>query len=225
MAKNESTGIPNSNVKWIVIGIVVLVILFLFKKEIGSLIDRTESVSVTADGLILKTQTVTTVLGEIIVSGPPTVDTAGITATTKPNFAIEGGFKINWKPELWSNNKKLAQLNDAELFLLYSVPDGYQPSIAIKSYGGFSNAKAFLDSVTYPDRQVSKVEFGPAGETGIRTSEGESNGITFNYIERVLFNAETGLVYVATAERPTAEVGNTELWESTRKVLNSFRPS
>lgn len=222
MAENESSNSSN-NVKWIVIGIIALVVLFLFKKEIGGLIERTESVSVTAEGLTLKTQTINTALGETIVSGPPTVETAGITDEAEPNFAIPGGFKINWKPELWSNNEELAQLNDAELFLLFSIPDGFQPSIAIRSFEGFTSAKTFLENVSYPNRQISKVEFGPSGETGIRTSTGKANGSKFHYIERVLFNQQTGLVYVATAERPVAEIGNAELWESTRKVLNSFR--
>lgn len=222
MAENESSNSSN-NVKWIVIGIIALAVLFMFKKEIGGLIDRTESVSVTAEGLTLKTQTINTVLGETIVSGPPTVETAGITAEAEPNFAIPGGFKINWKPELWNNNEELAELNDAELFLLFAIPDGFQPSIAIKSFKGFTNAKTFLESVSYPNRQISKVEFGPSGETGIRTSIGEENGSKFHYIERVLFSQVTGLIYVATAERPVAEIGNAELWESTRKVLNSFR--
>lgn len=222
MAENESNNSSN-NMKWIVIGIITLVVLFLFKKEIGGLIDRTESVSVTAEGLTLKTQTINTVLGETIVSGPPTVETAGITAEAEPNFAIQGGFKINWKPELWNNNEELAELNDAELFLLFAIPDGFQPSIAIKSFKGFTSAKTFLESVSYPNRQISKVEFGPSGETGIRTSIGEENGSKFHYIERVLFSQATGLIYVATAERPVAEIGNAELWESTRKVLNSFR--
>ncbi len=229
MAGNEPNDVAknaaNNNVKWIVIGVIVLVILFLFKKEIGGLIDRTESVSVSADGLTLTTKTVETALGETIVSGPPTIETAGITEDATPNFSIDGGFKINWKPELWGNNEELAALNDAELFLLFSIPDGYQPSISIKSYQGFESAEAFLNSVSYPDRQVSKVEFGPSGETGIRTSTVETDGTRFHVIERVLFNPETSMVFVATAERPDTEIGDAELWESTRKVLNSFRPS
>lgn len=223
MAENESNNSSSNNVKWIVIGVITLVVLFMFKKEIGGLIDRTESVSVTADGVTITTQTVKTVLGETIVSGPPTIETAGITAETEPNFAIQGGFKINWKPELWSKNDELAQLNDAELFLLFSIPDGFQPSIAIQSFEGYENAKAFLEKFSYPNRMISKVEFGPSNQTGIRTSTGESEGNEFHYIERVLFNQKTGLIYVATAERPVAETGNSELWESTRKVLNSFR--
>lgn len=223
MAENESNNSSSNNVKWIVIGVITLVVLFMFKKEIGGLIDRTESVSVTADGVTITTQTVKTVLGETIVSGPPTIETAGITAEAEPNFAIQDGFKINWKPELWSNNEEFAQLNDAELYLLFSIPDGFQPSIAIQSFEGFSSAETFLDNVTYPNRQVSKVEYGPSGEMGIRTSVGELNGSKFYFIERVLFNQKTGIVYVATAERPVSEIGNDELWESTRKVLNSFR--
>jgi hypothetical protein len=223
MPDNEPNTSSNNNVKWIVIGVVAIVILFLFKNQIAALIDRTESVSVTADGLVLKTRTINTVLGETIVSGPPTLETAGVTAEAKPSFTLDDGFKINWKPELWSANQKLAEDNGAELFLLFSIPDGFQPSISVTSHNGFTSAKSFLESVSYPDRQVSEVEFDPSGATGIRTSIGEFDGSTFHYIERVLFNSKTGMVYVATAERPAAEAGNPELWESARKVLNSFR--
>jgi hypothetical protein len=223
MPEEEPNTSSNNNVKWIVIGAIAIVILFLFKDQIGALIDRTESVSISNDGLVLKTRTIDTALGETIVSGPPTIETAGVTAEAASSFTSDDGFKINWKPELWSANQQLAKENDAALFLLFSIPDGFQPSISVESHEGFSSAKSYLESVSYPKRQVSQVEFGPSGETGVRTSIGEFAGSTFYYIERVLFNSNTGLVYVATAKRPVKEEGNAELWDSTRKVLNSFR--
>lgn len=223
MADKESNRGSNSNVKWIVIGIVSVVALVLFKTEIAGLIDRTETVSVTAEGVILKTRTAETVLGETIVSGPPTIETAGITADAESNFKESDSFKINWNPDLWSNNQELASLNEAELLLLFSSTDGFKPSISVQSHAGYPSAKAFLDSLKLPDRKVAKIEYDAAKDTGIRTSVGEVAGQRLYFIERVLFNPQDGLVYVATTERPVADKSNEALWESTRKVLNSFR--
>lgn len=222
-SEKEQNASPNNNVKWIVIGVVSLVILFLFKDEIGGLIERTASVSVSSSGLTIKTHTVETVLGETIVSGPPTIETAGITADTQPNFSLENGFMINWKEELWSKSVELAQRNNAELFLQFSIPEGFQPSIKIESFKGYDSVESFLANVSYPDRTDVKVELSPSGDTGLRTSTGEFGGNTFFYVERVIFNPQSQTVYVATAERPAAEAGNADLWNSTRKVLNSFR--
>ncbi len=224
MSSEKETSISSgNNVKWIVIGVVSIVVLFLFKDEIGGLIERTESVSVSSEGLTLTTRTVDTVLGETIVSGPPTLETAGITAETQPNFKLDNGFMINWKEELWSKNDELAQLNNAELFLQFSIPEGFQPSIKIDSHQGFDSVESFLARISYPDRTDVKVELSPSGDSGVRTSTGEFNGVKFYFVERVIYNPSSGRVYVATAERPATEAGNEELWNSTRKVLNSFR--
>jgi len=209
--------------KWISVTIIVLVVLFLFKGEIAKLIDRTHSVSLNADGFSLTTQTVTTPLGKTIISGPPTLETAGITAETEPTFAVEDGFKINWNPELWTNNEKLKAANDVILFLLYSVPDGYQPSISIASYSGYTSAESFMDSVSHLGRTVIKEELGASDATAIRTSTAELGGTKVNFIERIIYNEKNGLVYVASTSRPEQELGNEKLWNSTRKVLNSFR--
>lgn len=219
----QQKNFTTNNVKWIVIGVISVLALFLFKDELSRLIDRTESVAVSGSGIEITTSTINTVLGETIVSGPPTLQTAGITPDTPPSFQLSRGFMINWNAELWSNNESLAQQNKAELYLLYSIPEGFQPNIMIDSHQGYTSVQAFLDNMYYPDREVTEELISPNGDTGVRVSIGEFSGEKFHYVERIIYNPNSGAIYVAIAERPDSQVGNAALWESTRKVLNSFR--
>lgn len=95
----RSAGIQT---KWIVIGVIGVVALFLFKAEIGRLIDRTSSVSITSEGIDVKT--VETALGKTVVSAEP-VKAADVTATgivdTKyvsqaDKFEISWPDNVNW---------------------------------------------------------------------------------------------------------------------------------
>jgi hypothetical protein len=158
MAAEQAQSRNGSNTKWIVVGVLGIVILLLFRNQIGDLIGR-------ADKVEFQTPLGTLIVNDEVVeasSSQPTI--AGNTYTDPAN-----GFQISW-PEGWTGDTQSGRLAIARQL-------GVEPSrLPIVIYKGFTPSGSNVNVVLEPlAQEISATEY-------LRISQGELQrqlGVTF----------------------------------------------
>lgn len=225
---SENSGFTPAHLRWVVIGILGLAFMFIFKGELANMIKGVEKVSIGPEGIALETRTVETPLGKTIVSGPPTLETAGITQQTSPNYQSPKGYLINWPQDgSWSSHPEFAKALNLDLAIAYNQSWGnFVPNVnvtieptntsSIQQWMDDSNPLFSTLGMTVTDVQVDE-----ASGSGVRVLSGYFYDVETNMIQRIILH--DGTAYIATATRPTSLNADPELWKDLNDILNSFR--
>jgi len=130
---DRDEGVRNAmnekSVKWIVVGVIALVVIFVFRDEIGKLIERAQEVSVSSEGVKLVAtpigQTKVTVesVSEKIYAGTPKVDD-NVYVDRQHKFVISWPQNSGWIP-----HHKMTESDWARLGIVRDP--SYQPAFAV----------------------------------------------------------------------------------------------
>lgn len=228
MSDDTKNTFSPAHLRWIIIGILGIAFMFLFKDDISHILKGVEKVSINEGGITIETRTVDTPLGKTIVSGPPTLETAGITAQTAPSYSSAQGYQINWPQDgSWSSRPDMANNYNLDLAIAYNnswgnfVPNVNvtiepSPTSSIQEWIDMSNP--MFESLGF---EVSDVVLDEASSSGVRVIHGNFFGTDTNQIQRIILS--NGRAYIATATRPTSLVADEALWRDLNNILNSFR--
>lgn len=94
-SKTKTRRIDAAAVKWIVGGAVLIAFMFLFRPELGRLLDRTSDVSISAKGVEIKTVDTPMGKAEVSVTPTPAAQTIpGISGNAYTNAQFK--FRITW---------------------------------------------------------------------------------------------------------------------------------
>ena len=226
---NNSTFSP-AHLRWLVIGVLGIVFMVIFKDDVSHILKGVEKVSIGSDGITIETKTVETPLGKTIVSGPPTLETAGITQNTAASYASPQGYSINWPQDgSWSSRPDMASSYNLDLAIAYNRSWGNfipnvnvtiepSPTPSIEEWVEMSNP--LFESLGFT---VTDVQFDAASNSGVRVINGNFFGTDTHQIQRIILS--NGQAYIATATRPTNLVADEALWRDLNNILNSFRVS
>jgi hypothetical protein len=227
MSESKS-GFSSAHLKWIIVGVLGITFMFLFRGELSEMLNKAEKVTIGPEGVSIQTKTIQTPLGETIVSGPPTMETAGIQPGTAPDFQSPRGYAINWPQDgSWSSHPDLATAMNVELVIGYNRSWGdYVPNVnvtienagtpSIREWLTMSNPKIELYGFSVISSEVDE-----SNNAGVRVVKGFMFGYEANMIQRIIINQ--GLAYVATATRPVSLNADPQLWQDLNDILNSFR--
>ncbi|MHC5066541.1 MAG: hypothetical protein ACYTG5_21505 [Planctomycetota bacterium] len=221
-------GLTAKHLRWIVVGVLGIAFMILFREELSDLIKGAEKVEIGPDGISITTRTTTTPLGETIVSGPPTRDTAGIRPQTPPSYRSPKGFAINWPQDgSWTSHPQFARMIGTEIAIAYNrtwgsfVPNvnvTIEPSLglSIKEWLTVSNSKLQMHGFSLESCEVDE-----RANSAVRIVRGGYSGMTADLIQRVILHE--GRAYIATAARPLQVAADPQLWRDLNQILNSFR--
>ena len=229
-----------AHIKWIVLGIVALAFMVLFNKELGRLLDRTSDLSITPDGIRIKT--VDTPLGQANVSAT-TVKQSETSAS-----GIEGNrytsrqykFQLSWPDAAqWSASEDMGQSLAKQLGLppTVSVPiivlhkeavANFRPNVnVVVERVGEMQIQAYVDASTLNYArmgwQVLSTTVDAATNAGFIVLLGKSPGGGNIYqVQRIVIAHGNG--YVVTASQlPPDNLISARLREDLLAILNSFR--
>ncbi len=224
---SPKTGFSSAHLKWIVIGVVGIVFMFIFKDDLSNMLKDADELKIGTAGIKI-TRTTQTPLGNVIVSGPPTPETAGITPESLPNHQSASGYLINWPQDgSWSSHPSFAQTIGADLTIAYNNSWGdYVPNVNVTIE--LSNTTSIRQWMESSNAQLASIGFTTthvaidnAERSGVRVVRGGFFGLEADAIQRIILNQ--GRAYIVTATRPVTLNTDPKLWQDLSEILNSFR--
>jgi hypothetical protein len=228
MSDDNKNNFSPAHLRWIIIGVLGIAFMVIFKDDVSHILKGVEKVSIKSDGITIETRTVDTPLGKTIVSGPPTIETAGITEQTAASYSSPQGYLINWPQDgSWSSRPDMASNYNLDLAIAYNNSLGdfipnvnvtieQSPTQSIQEWIDMSNP--LFESLGFT---VTDVQIDEASSSGVRVINGNFFGTDTNQIQRIIL--KDGIAYIATATRPTNLVADEALWRDLNNILNSFR--
>jgi len=234
-SKNDWAGI----VKWLVIGLVTITALFLFKGEIGGVLERAENIEISSSGLKIKTTQ--TLLGQVEVSGvklkASNVIGTGIQGNSyvSPvhNFQIAWSGNGNWSASDTEGRLLMQQLGlpasvDIPLVIrMNEMVGNFYPNVnvAVESIGGISaNDYINLSAQTLQAQgwQILTKEVDDSTQGGFISFYNTSNNAKLYQFQRVVI--DSGKAFIITASQlPLDDYTSQQLREELLFILNSFR--
>jgi hypothetical protein len=239
MATEQKSADYTGVTKWVVIGVVVIVALFVLKKPLEGFIHRTGEVEVTGNGVKIKTTQ--TAIGELKVSTEKvTQQEASKIASELPGVknTVNSNFSLTWPAETWMRS-------DEEIPNYEAIITQYKPGASILLYcrqkklnslGGannlfvmslpFDNRYSFSDQVKADiavnqqmyNAQYTTVEIDPETKGATLIYTYELNGIQLYQITRYAY--KDGKIYGVLATTFADDVqGQAEV----NQIVNSFR--
>lgn len=225
---DKNSGFSPAHLRWVVIGVLGITFMVIFKDEVSHMLKGVEKVSIGADGITIETRTVQTPLGKTIISGPPTVETAGITQQTAASFQSPQGYSLNWPQDgSWSSKPDLARSLNLDLAIAYNRSWGdfipnvnvtIEPSATMSIQQWIDNSNPLFEALGF---SVADVHVDTASRSGVRVIRGYFYGMETDTIQRIILG--NGRAYIATATRPTSLIADETLWRDMNNILNSFR--
>ena len=220
--------ISPEHLKWIVIGILGLTSILVFKNELSSLITNSNEFVVGPEGVRIATETVETPIGETIIAGPPTPETAGINPQSLPNYSSSKGYLINWPQDgSWVEYPDFAQFIGADFVIAYRRIQGNNfpnVNVMVDTLHGMS-FREYVESATNTMSnfgfEVRNVEVDDVNNSAVITLYGNFLGLESDAVQRIIF--DSGYVYIASAIRPVEFRDDQILSQNLIEILNSFR--
>lgn len=228
--------------KWGVIGAVAIVFMFLFQDEIKKLLSNTEEVSITTEGVKLKVKTVSTPLGETVLSDkaapiasvPPATAVApgSVSAPSQPTLTHftdpTYGYSLAWPANgSWIKDDALASQFGMALFIRFHQSfENFTPNVnvTIEQPGDVPIGQFMRLAVPLLTRmgwQVVDVKMDEAANVGVRVLRNPNIPGGLFQIQRVIL--KNGLAYVATASKIETDSGAfPEMYQHMGEILNSF---
>ena len=226
--------------KWGIIGIIAITFMFLFQDEVKKLLSSTEELSISSEGVKLKVRTVSTPLGETVLSAhaaapvedddrsiTPDAGTAprqGFTRYTDPTY----GYSLAWPAGgKWIKDDFTAAQIGVALFIRFHQSFGnFTPNVnvTIENTGTITVSqwmRAAAPMLEQMGWQVVDVQMDEAVNAGVRVMKNPSFPGGLFQIQRVIL--KDGLAYVATASKLEADSGAfPEMYQRMGEILNSF---
>lgn len=227
--------LSDSSVKWIVIGIIVLIFIFLFHSKIGHFLDRVSGVKLTDKGVEITTHH--TPVGEILVSnttvGRLDVPDAGLRDNSY--VSTQYGFVLSW-PKGWRPSERMehaarrltSNLRSIDIPLVISKKFGrYTPNVIVSVQSGVR-----ITIAEYIERNMRDVErrgsiihsfrIDNITEGGLVVSSTEMMGHSLYNIQRYAIADGIGYILTASSVPPTNRLSD-DLKQELLAILNSFR--
>lgn len=234
--------------KWGIIGVIAITFMFLFQDEVKKLLIDTEELSITTEGVKLKVKTVSTPLGETVLSAhaaasagdggmstvpengaesAPSAGTAarpGFTRYTDPNY----GYSIAWPAGGdWIKDDFTAAQIGVALFIRFHQSFGnFTPNVnvTIEETGNISIGHWMQAAVPLLEQmgwQVVNVQMDESINAGVRVMKNPNMPGGLFQIQRVIL--KNGYAYVATASKLESDSGAfPEMYRRMGEILNSF---
>lgn len=228
MNDNNKNSFSPAHLRWIIIGVLGLAFMVIFKDDVSHILKGVEKVSIGGDGITIETKTIETPLGETIVSGPPTLETAGITEQTAADYKSARGYAINWPQDgSWSQRSDMARSFNLDFAIAYNQSWGdfvpnvnvtVEPSPTQSIEEWIDMSQPVIESFGF---SIADVQYDAASNTGVRVLNGNVFGTELHQIQRIIL--KNNFAYIATATRPIHLVADEALWNDLNNILNSFR--
>ncbi len=241
MANEESKNKNDwaSSVKWIVIGVITLTVVFLFKKEISQLLGRADTIEISDKGLKIKT--VQTVLGNAEVSNVTVKNTAiagdGIQDTSfisrRHMFQISWPHSGNWIANTTMSKALMQQMGfpstvDMPLIIMKNEVSGnFRPNVnvVVESIGTMTTTEYMNRSVQILQQQGWRILTKDIDEDthgGFISFFNNNLGYTLFQFQR--YAIANGKAYIITASQlPPQDSFSQSLRQELLSILNSFR--
>jgi len=217
-----------AHLKWIVIAFLGVTFMIIFKDDLSRKIKEPGEVSIGPKGISIITKTTETPLGQVVLSGPPTIETAGITKHTLPNYRSPKGYLINWPQDgSWQSRPDMAQMLNLDLAIAYNRSWGeYVPNVNVTiEPSATSSIRQWLDTsnqiLPLAGFNVISEKLDPPSKSAVRIVHGNFLGIEADAIQRIILNQ--GRAYIVTTTRPRNINADPKLWHDLNNILNSFR--
>ncbi len=217
-----------AHLKWIVIAFLGVTFMVIFKDDLSKKIKEPGEVNIGPKGISITTKTISTPLGQTIISGPPTIETAGITKDTPPNYQSPRGYLINWPQDgSWQSRPDMAQMLNLDMVIAYNRSWGeYVPNVNVTiEPSTTSYIRQWLESsnqmLPLMGFNVISEKIDIPSKSAVRIVHGNFFGLEADAIQRVILNQ--GRAYIVTATRPRNFNADPKLWQDLNNILNSFR--
>jgi hypothetical protein len=219
--------------KWIVFGVVIIVFMFLFRGQIEKILDRTEQISITKDGLEIKT--VSTPLGQTVLSN----EAAGINDESEQPVSQsyvdnDFGFEIDWPQNgSWTPDPATALTlsqtygTTFPLYLAFHQSiDGFVPNINI--IVGSTEGQSMIDwlenenaTLVQAGWEIVSSQIDEQTQSGVRVISNKNMFGGLYQVQRFLFRGD--FAYVVTASKLMND-NNTfpHLYNDMLYIINSF---
>ena len=259
MSKEKPAGTNSGGVdqwaglaKWGIIGVIAITFMFLFQDEVKKLLSNTEELSVTSEGVKLKVKTVSTPLGETVLSahaaanssvegdlspkpgigtsGGPAGGTATASALTHFTDPIYG-YSIAWPAGgKWIKDDAIAAQFGAALFIRFHQSFGaFTPNVnvTIEDTGTMSISQWMRAAAPLLEQmgwQIVDVQMDETVNAGVRVIKNPGIPGGLFQIQRVIL--KNGRAYVATASKLESDShAFPEMYQRMGEILNSFSAS
>lgn len=233
--------------KWGVIGIVALAFMAMFKGEIGLLLRGAEEVSVGGDGVKLKIRTVSTPLGETVLSSqgqplkrpvaPAAAGSAPDAQATQPAAPLpsdqqtvftdaQTGATLAWpRNGLWVREDAIAQRTGSVLVLRHTSSFGnFVPNVNVRAEPvGSASVDDWMQlgnqGMAAMGFELVSVQTDPATQSGVRvTRHRDVQGVLYQ-IQRVVIRNGVAIYVTASMLEQHAAPG---VYAAMGAILNSF---
>jgi hypothetical protein len=225
--------------KWVVLGVVLLFFLFLFREQIGRILDRTTGLTISEKGVEIKTAA--TPLGTTTVSNIPVkADSSIAEGIQGSNYVNQlNKFQISWPGNgKWSASDTMGKALQRQLGLPPTVDipiiitrneliGSFRPNVnvVVESIGNMS-VRQYMDSSVQSMQQhgwiVLSSNVDETTQGGLLVFLNTSSGNNIYQFQRILISS--GRAYVVTASQlPPDNLLSQQLREELRSILNSFQ--
>jgi hypothetical protein len=227
--------------KWGVIGVIAITFMVLFKDELKGLLSNTGELSVTTEGVKLKVRTVSTPLGETVLSAEgesieavaPSTATAAI-GTPPPGTKVTHfvdptyGYSIDWPAGgKWIKDDSIAAQIGAALFIRFHQSFGdFTPNVnvTIENTGPMSVQEwmqAALPLLQVMGWELVDVQIDETANAGVRVMKNPNVPGGLYQVQRVILKND--LAYVVTASKLEIDTDAFPgLYQRMGEILNSF---
>lgn len=233
-SKSDRPGI----VKWVVLGVVVIIALFLFKEEIKQLLGRTESIDLPGG---VKIKTASTVLGKAEVSAVTVKGSKSLGEGIQGSKFVsrQHKFEITWPGGGdWSASDTIGnflkqQLGlpptiDIPLVIMKNEMAGkFRPNVnvGVEAIGRMSFSEYFNSNIQVLQQQGWQIltkDFDEATQGGFLSFYNNSYGYNLYQFQRYAVANEKGYVITA-SQLPPEDSLSQQLRQQLLGILNSFR--
>lgn len=232
----DSGLMSKENVKWLIVVTGIIIVLLVFKKQVGAILDRTTELKVTKDGVEIKSAL--TPLGETEVTAYHDTYPSASKNEHKDSVYVNQHFKfmISWPSNSdWFSNENFIieskeYMDSADIHVPIAITKGKnkwkkKPSVSVtvvKSDGDIgASMNSVLESYTGLGWQIYLAQIDEDTQSGIIVFKNpESGGII--QIQRVIIADEYSYIVTSTNIPPGVQ-SIEKLKEELREILNSFR--
>lgn len=217
-----------ASTKWIVLGIVAIVFMVVFNKELKELISGAEEFTIGKDGISIKAKTVKTPLGETVLSNVAAVEPLG-SAENVAYVDSRYDFQLDWPQDgSWIRDDYMANMLGVSLYIRYHQSFGeFYPNVNVVIDNAGSITIEDLISASNPqfEQMGYKVEFTEVDE---ETNSAVQVLVNRNFpgglyqVQRYIL--KDGIAFIATASKlESDEAAFPHMYEELGLILNSFQ--
>jgi len=221
----------SASTKWIVIGVIAVVFMIIFQDEIKHLLKNAEEVSVTAEGIKIKTRTVETPLGKTVLSNKAVEMETSAEQPNNINTYVDNinGFSLNWPQDgTWIRDDNMAANIGVAFFVHYYQSFGdFTPNVNVTyEVIGNMNLEDWLaighNSLQQMGWEIQNLEIDEELNAGVQVIRNRNYPGGLFQIQRFILKDD--VAYIATASK--LEIDNTafpNLYSEMGQILNSFQ--